>query len=380
MMAKQDFQQDDYNDSTLASELRDHARRTKDQLLFLKGGEGTQLIMMLHGMGGSGKSTVIALVMAYAQEYCENLQHPFTIQTIVVTALSGVAATLIHGGTTHMAMGLNKTKVTSEMMEAWQDTRLVIIDECSFADSDLFTKIEQYARALKPTERKGYEYFGGLNIVYAGDFSQLEPPGRLPVYDDDCPAFQGVLNAFIELDGKHRYKDDVEYGDINYRLRNGCAEASDIERINSVCCISPTHKPGPNVPVAVYRNRNRDAINCAMYEEFCRKNKPANADAIFMGAVLVFMDELHMQDTAKTFVPVMSNEVKNYFYRNCGEDACKTGEMTSGRVDPVLKLYPGCPMMLTENKDVHNGQANGSRGRLKKVKVRAGEVPMMVHL
>ena len=63
-----DFQQDDYNDSSLAPESCRHARRTKDQLLFLKGGEGTQLIMMLHGMGGSGKSTVIALVMAYAQD------------------------------------------------------------------------------------------------------------------------------------------------------------------------------------------------------------------------------------------------------------------------------------------------------------------------
>jgi hypothetical protein len=75
----------------------------------------------------------------------------------------------------------------------------------------------------------------------------------------------------------------------------------------------------------------------------------------------------------------MSNDVKNYFYRNCGEDACKTGDMTSGgRVDPVLKLFPGCPMMLTENKDVLNGQANGSRVRLKKIKFRPGELPMIV--
>ena len=142
-----------------------------------------------------------------------------------------------------MAMGLNKRTITSEMMEAWKDTRLVIIDECSFASFDLFTKIEQHARALKPTQGKGYNFFGGLNIVYAGDFSQLEPPCSQTVYDKDCPAFQGVLNAFIELDGQHRYKDDVEYGDINYRLRNGCAKASDIDRINSVCCISLTHKP-----------------------------------------------------------------------------------------------------------------------------------------
>jgi hypothetical protein len=61
------------------------------------------------------------------------------------------------------------------------------------------------------------------------------------------------------------------------------------------------------MPVAVYKNRNRDAINCAMFEEYCRKNKPRNSDEIFMGAVLVFMDELHMQDSAKTFVPKDAN-------------------------------------------------------------------------
>jgi hypothetical protein len=58
-----DFQQDDYNDSALTQGSCDHALRTKQQLLLLKGGEGTQLIMMLHGMGGSGKNTVIALVI-----------------------------------------------------------------------------------------------------------------------------------------------------------------------------------------------------------------------------------------------------------------------------------------------------------------------------
>ena len=47
-----------------------------------------QLICCLHGPAGSGKSTVIELVM-----FCHN--------TIVVTAMTGVAATLICGETMH---------------------------------------------------------------------------------------------------------------------------------------------------------------------------------------------------------------------------------------------------------------------------------------
>jgi hypothetical protein len=93
-----DFSQDDYNDAQLNPVIRTRARNTnKKQLLFLKGGNGNQLIMLLHGPGGSGKSRVISLVIDYAQEYCSILGHPYTIRTIVVTAMSGVAATLIHG-------------------------------------------------------------------------------------------------------------------------------------------------------------------------------------------------------------------------------------------------------------------------------------------
>ena len=72
--------------------------------------------------------------------------------------------------------------------------------------------------------------------------------------------------------------------------------------------------------------------------------------------------------------------MKRYFYSHCGEDACKTADMKSGRVDPVLKLCPGCPVMLTENKDVCNGQANGSRLRLQRVIVKHGEQEMIIKL
>jgi hypothetical protein len=165
-------------------------------------------------------------------------------------------------------------------------------------------------------------------------------------HNKDCSAFHNFLNAYIELDGRHRFKDDLKYGDIMRRFREGQVSTEDITFINDNCVIKDTHAPKSNVPIAVYRNKNRDAINSALFEEFCNHNGSPNQNDIFEDAIILFMDSLEMSDSAKTYVRVTSNDVKSYFYCHCGEDACKTADMTSGRVDPVLKLFPACPLML----------------------------------
>ena len=78
-----------------------------------------QLICCLHGPAGSGKSTVIELVLLYAKEYCSYLPNViFGCNTIVVTAMTGVAATLICGETTHGALFLNqKREIEPEQIE-----------------------------------------------------------------------------------------------------------------------------------------------------------------------------------------------------------------------------------------------------------------------
>ena len=106
------FEEEEYNEVTITDRLSTRARNIKKGLQTLMGvGSGCQLLMLLHGPGWSGKSTIIFLVIAYAREYCHLLGHPFTIRTIIVTAMSGVAATLIHGETTHMSMGSNRSNV-----------------------------------------------------------------------------------------------------------------------------------------------------------------------------------------------------------------------------------------------------------------------------
>ena len=79
------------------------------------------LIALLHGSGGSGKSTVINTVKAYAKDYCRMLGQKFTNRTIIVTAMSGVAATLLGGETTHSVLGLNRDSVQNEEALEWAD-------------------------------------------------------------------------------------------------------------------------------------------------------------------------------------------------------------------------------------------------------------------
>ena len=68
-----------------------------------------QLIYLLNGPAGCGKTTVVDLLIEYARAFCDNLHDfKFTSNTIVVTAMSGVAATLLMGETTHSALYLNK--------------------------------------------------------------------------------------------------------------------------------------------------------------------------------------------------------------------------------------------------------------------------------
>jgi hypothetical protein len=42
-------------------------------------------------------------------------------------------------------------------------------------------------------------------------------------------------------------------------------------------------------------------------------------------------------------------------------------------MDPVLKLYVGCPVMMTENFDVENCLANGTQAVVVKVVLKAGQ-------
>ena len=188
--------------------------KRKLRLLAEAGKRGTdQLILFLHGPGGSGKTTVIDLVRAYAEEYSSFLENfEYSSRTIMVTAMTGVAATILLGKTTHSAVYLNQRRpIEAHQVEAWAGTRILIIDEISFASKDDFKALDKKLRQLK---QQLHERYGGLNIIFSGDMRQLEPVGasKKPIYTENCPEFNDWINCYVELNGMHRFKDDMRWG------------------------------------------------------------------------------------------------------------------------------------------------------------------------
>ena len=138
--------------------------------------------------------------------------------------------------------------------------------------------------------------------------------------------------------------------------------------------------PPAGVQVATFFNKDRDAINAAIFEQYCEENKPLD-DSILDDAVVILMDNLEMQKSSKSYVSIVSNALKQFFWEHCSEHSCRSKDgKNRQKVDPVLKMYRNCPMMHSQNTDVLNGQANGSRVRVKSVRMKIGENPFPLTL
>lgn len=132
--------------------------------------------VFLTGEPGSGKTYVINAYIAYL-EACG--------VTVAVTASTGIAATHIGGMTIHAWSGIGtKDTLTSydldqiatreRVVKRIKKAQVLVIDEISMLDG----KIVDMVNAVCRTVRQNNDPFGGLQVVFVGDFFQLPPVTR----------------------------------------------------------------------------------------------------------------------------------------------------------------------------------------------------------
>jgi hypothetical protein len=169
----------------------------------------------------------------------------------------------------------------------------------------------------------------------------------------------------------HRFRYDLEWGHILRRFRLGECTEDDIDRINERVVTSYTALP-EDLRYATYFNRDRDSINAALFEERCKRLYAERGNT--SDSVMIFSDDLQVQNGSKVFVPFKNSAT---FWEGCGKDDVKTSRQ-SGRMDPVLRLYTSCRLMLPCNKDVGKGQANGAQVTLERVILKPNVSPTTV--
>ena len=127
---------------------------------------------------------------------CAGTGKTFTLMSIIealpqtvtyVTALTGIAASLLPQGTTlhsfagigHASLNreqtLRKVKTNPQAVMKWTKAKTLIIDEVSMMSKDLFELIDYLGRELR---NRRTVPFGGLQVILCGDFFQLPPVSK----------------------------------------------------------------------------------------------------------------------------------------------------------------------------------------------------------
>jgi hypothetical protein len=131
-------------------------------------------------MGGTGKSQVIKALIEFFN--IRNESHRF-----VVLGPTGTSAALLNGSTYHSYLGIfisgevtrNENTNITQVQAKLDGVDYIFIDEVSMiACHDLYKISSQLAKAKKEYDAP----FGGLNMIFSGDFAQLPPVNGYTLY------------------------------------------------------------------------------------------------------------------------------------------------------------------------------------------------------
>ena len=228
-----------------------------------KKGGMEQLIMFLSGMGGTGKSTVIKAFVGFVRGISLLFGWNYDIDVVKITALTGAAACGIpNGRTLHSQACLSGKKVTIKLKDSWKTTKMIIIDEVSFLDEDNIKKLDRHMQKLKENDA----IYGGIHIVFVGDFFQMLPVRGQPLFKGNTIQF-AAINRAVFLNQSHRFKNDPQYGEIMRRFRIGKVTKKDIEQINTRFYKNSDVNPPPitKLRCACYKNDERNAYNNVIF-------------------------------------------------------------------------------------------------------------------
>ncbi len=136
--------------------------------------------VFLTGEPGAGKTHTINQYIEWLREHGVEP---------AVTASTGIAATHVGGMTIHSWSGIGIKKRLNdwdiEMIQSKEKTarriieaKILIIDEISMLDAQTLESVDRVLRVLRRRPMMEEQSFGGLQVVFVGDFFQLPPVSR----------------------------------------------------------------------------------------------------------------------------------------------------------------------------------------------------------
>lgn len=191
---------------------------------------------------------------------------------VAVTASTGIAATHLGGLTLHAWSGVGVRKsLTAHDVAAIAGnervakrilkTKSLIIDEISMLDAAVLDSVDRVCRAVRNSD----EPFGGLQIVFVGDFFQLPPVARAgepaPRFAYAADAWRAARPLVCYLSEQHR-QEDAAFLEILLALRRDDVTPTHTEMLDERR-ITVEHMRELRVTKLFPHNADVDAINNA---------------------------------------------------------------------------------------------------------------------
>jgi ATP-dependent DNA helicase PIF1 len=197
----------------------------EQQIAFDKYVEGHNIFIT--GPGGVGKSALIKKIYEHAIRRSKNIN---------VTAMTGCAAVLLNcnAKTLHCWAGIGLANSSIEQLLkkimknknskiTWKTTDILVIDEISMLSLKLFETLNQIGKNIRNNQKP----FGGIQLIFSGDFYQLPPIGNKDEPDTIKFCFESNdwnsvfhRNCQIQLTKIYRQTDE-NYRNILNQIREG---------------------------------------------------------------------------------------------------------------------------------------------------------------
>ena len=334
---------------------------------------GDQLLMYVGGVGGTGKTHVVNSILRLFSLLGKG-------DKILVAAPTGAAAILIGGHTIHSLTLLPDApgKNLQELCDIWEKVDYLVLDKVSMIGASFLSMLNARLQRAKGTNEAFHDLpFGGINIVFTGDFGQLRPVRESALYShklvDDPDLAQcrnksavgslmGVylwrlVTTVVLLKQNQRQSGDRTYADLLGRVRAGecsrqprSAGESDYNTLQSryldrlIANDADAMGQFINAPIIVGRKRVRDLLNLRILDH---RAKAMKADVRLY----------HARDRISGY-PVTPAE-RDILWKL----SSSTTHDSLGR----LPLFPGMRVMVQENLAFTNRVVNGSEGTVQNI-------------